>query len=371
MSHFTTMVILNGHLDPTHENIAAALQPFHEFECTGTDDQYVQDIDILEEAKEKFAVATATLILQRPDGTLVDAFDDGEYAKEFLPFRDEDTRRLVLPDGWKEHRDLAAKDWEQFSDWCTDQYGIKFLLNAISKPGEDEKYGYGRLLGDKVTALIKRTNPNKRWDWWTVGGRWGGSLQAKDPSQASLGEIGLMGRRNDLGFDIVQVGNLDFETMKAENVSSRHASIDRNVEKLEIKMAEAFQIWAAHCAHWPELKKLKEKINPDQSWPDFYDALHADDPTRIAKDKNVLNALGGWGADIPDTEPDPRVWAEKAPTLGCWAFLQDGVWSERGEMGWWGMSKDEFTPEQWGEQVDKRVKGLDPSDWIVMIDCHI
>ena len=41
MSHFVVMVI--------GEDPEAELAPFHEFECTGLDDQYVQDVDITEE----------------------------------------------------------------------------------------------------------------------------------------------------------------------------------------------------------------------------------------------------------------------------------------------------------------------------------
>ena len=43
MSHFVVLVV-----GPDPE---AQLQPYHEFECTGTIDQYVQSVDILEEAR--------------------------------------------------------------------------------------------------------------------------------------------------------------------------------------------------------------------------------------------------------------------------------------------------------------------------------
>jgi hypothetical protein len=46
MSHFSVLVI-GG-------NVEEQLQPFHEFECTGTDDQYVQEIDQTEEARKNF-----------------------------------------------------------------------------------------------------------------------------------------------------------------------------------------------------------------------------------------------------------------------------------------------------------------------------
>ena len=41
MSHFVVLVVGN--------DIEKQLQPFHEFECTGIDDEYVQDVDITDE----------------------------------------------------------------------------------------------------------------------------------------------------------------------------------------------------------------------------------------------------------------------------------------------------------------------------------
>ncbi len=43
MSHFAVLV---ADKDPE-----ALLAPFHEFECTGQDDEYVKDIDITESAQ--------------------------------------------------------------------------------------------------------------------------------------------------------------------------------------------------------------------------------------------------------------------------------------------------------------------------------
>src|SRR5690606_13347634 len=56
-------------------------------------------------------------------------------------------------------------------------------------------YGYLRLdESGKVTQLVERTNPNKKWDWWVIGGRWSGMLPLKGPgpkfvNQARKGEV--------------------------------------------------------------------------------------------------------------------------------------------------------------------------------------
>jgi hypothetical protein len=44
MSHFRVLVI--------GDDYEKQLAPYHQFECTGRDDKYVQDIDVLDEQRE-------------------------------------------------------------------------------------------------------------------------------------------------------------------------------------------------------------------------------------------------------------------------------------------------------------------------------
>lgn len=63
MSHFTVLVI-----GPEPER---QLQKFHEFECTGTDDEFVQDLDVTEEYRGEFNRGTQSRF-QDPAGKLHD-----------------------------------------------------------------------------------------------------------------------------------------------------------------------------------------------------------------------------------------------------------------------------------------------------------
>lgn len=118
MTHFVGLVVAE-----TREEIDALLAPFHEFECTGRDDEYVVDVDKTEEARER-------------------------YAKETDPS-------------------------DSFEDWAADYYGTPIVASeAEIDRSETHKYGFILKVGDDV-KIIDRTNPNKRWDWWVVGGRWG------------------------------------------------------------------------------------------------------------------------------------------------------------------------------------------------------
>jgi hypothetical protein len=135
MSHFTVGVITPA--KPTDDELKAALQPFHEFECTGEDDQYVTDVDVTDELAtdyQKYEAARAA-----------------EEQREPRPF-----------DEW-------VVGW------------------TSAEKREDGRW-------------YRHTNPNAKWDWWTVGGRWAGMIALRDgksADQARIGDIDLSRRAYD------------------------------------------------------------------------------------------------------------------------------------------------------------------------------
>src|SRR5271167_4430608 len=76
MSHFSVLVI-GG-------NVEEQLAPYHEFESTGDDNQYVKEIDQTEEALAQFKESTVTRY-QNIFGNLFECFtEEGEYAEGWL-----------------------------------------------------------------------------------------------------------------------------------------------------------------------------------------------------------------------------------------------------------------------------------------------
>jgi len=175
MSHFSVIVVTAE--KPTDEILAAVLQPFHEFECTGDDDEFVQDVDKTEEALAEFEKATVTR-LRDPSGALHEIFDlQGAYKAEFAqPDRERGSgRKLRVPPGWEEV-EVAAKDHETAAKWIADYHGWS-VLTIGNAPSETHKYGRIEVdASGNVVRCIDRTNPNAKWDWWQVGGRYSGKF---------------------------------------------------------------------------------------------------------------------------------------------------------------------------------------------------
>lgn len=122
MSHFATLLI--------GDNIEAQLAPFHEFECTGINDQYVQDIDETADVQARI--------------------DSGETLEDALGYYGLENR--IIDDESK-----------------------------VEKTGQEckHKWGYAIVKDGKLIKAVRRTNPNKKWDWYQIGGRYSGRLLLK------------------------------------------------------------------------------------------------------------------------------------------------------------------------------------------------
>lgn len=54
------------------------------------------------------------------------------------------------------------------------------------------------------------------------------------------------------------------------------------------------------------------------------------------------------------------------------AFVEpNGVWHEKGEMGWWAMVSNEKEQDSWKEEFENFVKDLDDEVEVTIVDCHI
>lgn len=160
MSHFTVLVI--------GDDVDSQLAPFHEFECTGIDDEYVQDVDITKEVLSTY---------------------EAHYKDEY-------------PD--------VAKYLEDYEGKAVIQLGEEPDLS------DTHKYGYAIMHDGDVLKVIRRTNPRAEWDWYIIGGRWTGFFKAKEGATVCVvGEPGVMTEAAQPGYcDQIRKGDIDFDSMR-------------------------------------------------------------------------------------------------------------------------------------------------------------
>ncbi len=51
--------------------------------------------------------------------------------------------------------------------------------------------------------------------------------------------------------------------------------------------------------------------------------------------------------------------------------LKNGVWHEKGQMGWWGITKNEKSDDAWDKEVKTLIADIAPDTPIYIYDCHI
>ena len=370
MSHFTVLVVTK-----TADDLDAALQPFHE--CTGAEDQYVIDVDITAEARETFAKDTTDCV-RGPDGQLHSFFTpEGEWDTRFSqPKRnaekwESDRREQYVPPGYAEVT-VPTSEVEDFATWAVGYYGAEAR-------GEGEH-----------VQIVKRTNPNKQWDWWTLGGRWRGMLRVKAGRKGTTGDPGTfealgMDKRDRPGVDQARKGDLDIEAMRLDAVAQRRSAVREAYQKVKeneakvmvhfghITDTEVTALWQEFTALYADLQAQHKALT---GVPHFWQWVKDGGSPRMAQllEMHVegIGHFGFDGANVPLDEADPFAWADRAPPLATFAFLGlDGVWRERGEMGWWGMVANEKDRRAWEDELARAVADLPDDVVLSLVDCHI
>lgn len=393
MSHFAVLVITDQ--KPTEAVLEEALAPFHEFECTGTVNEYVQSVDQLQEAREEYA-SRKERRFKAPDGTLFSPYDDQFYrdptpeesqkigpiagtgcgsglswtSKDWGDGQGYRTKIHFQPEGFEEV-ELNGEEVRTFREFVEYYYERPLLAegNAPDLEGE-HKWGWYRV-NDKgeVSELIDRTNPNKKWDWWVVGGRWSGFLTPKaeadardpsDPDAPAKGRPGLLGSEaNPAGVDVIRKGDVDFEAMRSAARENAATSWDK-IHGIIGAHVEGFQTWdTVREAHGGNIDAARE-------------AYHAQ-PLRVALDEAAKTDRDLVWIEVKDYLSSREDYIQRASDRATVLFgvLKDGQWVERGEMGWFGCVSGEKDRDAWNRDFNAMLDALPDDTWLTVVDCHI
>lgn len=297
MSHFTVSVI-----HEKNDNLERVLEPFNEnVEPNG---EYALFEDREEEMKKEYETSSREMY-ESPDGMLYLPFDDIFKNPAWTFSSSKEVERYIRPDDYVKKEVLFSKIYNTFDDFVKEYHGYS------SRDSVQKKYGYW-------------SNPNAKWDWYVVGGRWGGLLKLKDGCRPALLGNNDTPVIKDNYCDSARLGDIDFEGMKTD---------------LQQKYSEL----------WEEMK-LKEKR----------DALTKHDKV--------------WHYGVREDETKEQ-YVERNSNFHTYSILVDGEWMEAGEMGWFGASSaTEEKKKEWDESfmdiINKLVEER-PDSILTLVDCHI
>ena len=183
-------------------------------------------------------------------------------------------------------------DYDSFDSFMEDWYGYELI---------DDKWG-------------RHTNPNAKWDWWVIGGRWPDILLCKDGSKG----------------DFALNKHIDWAGMKAA---------------AKVEAAEKYRAW--HIAKTLS-GAIRERLLIEA------DLLFTPDDEVTQLDTLTEDLYSDIQASAPIT----------------FAFIdQAGEWHERAKMGWWGITTNHS--DSAGQQFWDFVESLSPNQGLYVVDCHI
>jgi hypothetical protein len=148
------------------------------------------------------------------------------------------------------------------------------------------------------------TNPNAKWDWYQIGGRWSDLI--KPISSA-------------------EISNIDFSVNKDD-------------------YAKAARFW--------EVVVNQSPLRKDEDESSFNTFFNAD---------YYRNRYG-----------TKKVFATEQASFSPFALIDiDGVWHEKGEMGWFGMNSSNKSSAASFRKLFNKIIKEHQTDYLTIVDCHI
>ena len=234
---------------------------------------------------------------------------------------------------------------------------------AVLYPDDDDSEKL-QVDGDRAYTM-STYNPDSKWDYWRVGGRWGGYFTRKpdsDPAFVILPEKGW-DSPDKFGFYSCDAGpksTIDLDQMRengAAKARERHEGYHAIVDGLP------------EAASWAEFRARVEA-----------GALKIDEARRMYREQPRVKALHGtdyqWGDDaIAEYSVDVSLYAERGRAKAVPGFAvvaTDGRWMAPGRMGWFASTDaTESTECGYGEAANAYIDSLPDDAWLIAIDCHI
>lgn len=163
-------------------------------------------------------------------------------------------------------------------------------------------------------SILSRYNPDSKWDWYTVGGRWQGMLMLKPGKTGERGSPGLMTKMTQ-NYDAAYAADIDFDAMRKKQFA--------NIQ--------------------PYRDALKNGFYTEEYMRERY-------PSETEYNQH-MTAFSTYAVVTPD-----------------------GEWHAPGDMGWWGMSSESSNEGRgWDDKYyECFLKPAIANGWyMTIIDCHI
>lgn len=195
-------------------------------------------------------------------------------------------------------------------------------------------------------------NPKSKWDWYQVGGRWGGYFLLKNGQRV----------------DTCRWGDVDTESLGKEAEALARADFERWERAFKAQEGTRPEAWTTVLE-----RALKDQ--PPETHRELVDKareVYGAQPAIVAYRKIMAGEF--YVHDPVETfgfELDPYIAQQRLGAIIPFAILHNGEWIERGKMGWFASVADEKPAINWFTEASKILASLDPDTIVTAVDCHI
>lgn len=289
-------------------------------------------------------------------------FEDTEE-QDLLDYKEKPVEVVDMPDGSVLYYrdDVFAK-----IDPKTYQYEYTYPEGAVIRQGSfKELYSTFEEYMKKYNGISQRDpqkgrygywcNPNAKWDWYSIGGRWTGYFKLKQGAEGTLGRPGVFGNKPSDGWvDVVKLKDIDFEGMFEQSIKEANETYDEIDRVLKGRSLPSWR--AIRDKHGTNIEAARLEYNS----------------LEVVQDMGKANifAFDGLAETFCNSRQD-YVQKRKNQTMVPYAMVMDGKWYQKGQMGWFGVSTNEMDDDQWNQEFWNIIFSLDPETQLTLIDCHI
>lgn len=331
MSHYTVLVAASD-----KDDLEKKMMPYHEYECTGFDE------------------FTEEVVLHKKEDFRVDALNILVQAREIKAEEAERIMGVEIGDIAAAREIVAVKE-ETYLEWFlngryTDIFG-EWDGGSLSEGGD----------------WVRKTNPNAKWDWWVVGGRWSGFLPLKpldeEPDRIAESGVGTPGtfgvlRRGDEFVDFARKDAIDWERIYQERVDEildDWKTVDWLLEWAGLEM---------NAEEWITLSVERQKEIKE-------DIVGILDGLAGGVEEDIIAKWYTFSFFAPNFPTREAASAHKNGGPISYAFIdEDGHWFQSGQMGWFGLDSDR-RPMEYADEWREFLARIPGDQMLYLVDCHI
>jgi uncharacterized short protein YbdD (DUF466 family) len=291
----------------------------------------------------------------------------GDHEEQLAPFSEHievDAYRKYTHDvTWqkelyaKEHPDAGEPTLEQIAEFLNERYD----------EDPDERYA----VDETGLYHMSTYNPDSKWDWYVVGGRWRGFFKLTEEAnafEAAVGAPGVFDNTPQYDADFCTRGMVDAEAMR-----------DATGEAAGKRWDRAHKVFAGtpEPDSWEEVRS-RHPDNIDAARQEYgaQERVRAvrEHDQEARKNDRWEDALLDWNGGVEQFAISREEFVANARdhAITPYAYLMDGQWFAPGEMGWWGYSSDsDDDAQRFAREFNRMFDELPPDTVLTLVDCHI